>query len=184
MKKIYLLLIILIATRVVAQNKDYMLSMQGLGSLKLGMRQDEIEKILNQQLKIKDAKDTVDVVYSDTAKVKYKTIPVQLEFHRTYNESVGFHMRLIGIKASSPLCKTESGIGVGSDKLSIINTYDDYSVNIQQGYVNYYETEKGKGKSTISVTDDSGQYMIRWFLFNNKVISFELQADFSAELTD
>jgi hypothetical protein len=98
-------------------------------------------------------------------------------------------MRLIGIRTSSPLCKTETGIGVGSDRLKIITGYDNYHVKIQPGFYNYYQTEKGKGKSTLSILDDaastmdtfSDAYTMVFYLLNNKVVSFELKANLRDE---
>jgi hypothetical protein len=94
-------------------------------------------------------------------------------------------MRLIGIRASSPLCKTATGIGIGSDRLKIIADYNNYHVKIQPGYYNYYETEKGEGKSTVSVLDDgastmdgSNAHTMVFYLLNKKVVSFELKASF------
>lgn len=176
MKKICLLLLIVASTQATAQTKDYTISFEGLGSLKLGMTQDELEKLLNQKIKLDNHLDTINDFYLDSAKLKYKNIPVQLEFERSYYAPNVFHMRLIGIRASSPLCKTAKGIGIGSAKLNIITAYEEYGINMQPGYAHYYETEKGKGKSTISIMDDSAVYMIRLYLLNNKVVSFELKA--------
>ena len=50
MKKIFLFLFILAATYASAQNKDYTISMNGLGALKLGMYQAQLEKLLNQKI--------------------------------------------------------------------------------------------------------------------------------------
>ena len=183
MKKICLLLFVMAATYATAQNKDYTISMNGLGSLKLGMTQADLEKVLNQKLLLDNYLDTLNDSYQDTAKLKYKGINVQLEFNRSYYAPDVFHMRLVGIRASSPLCKTATGIGIGSDRLKIITGYDNYHVNIQPGYANYYQTEKGKGKSTLSVLDDAAStmdgtdaYTMVFFLLNKKVVSFELKA--------
>jgi len=177
-------LLIMTFTRVTAQNKDYTISFEGLGSLKLGMIQDEVEKLLNQKIKLTNHLDTVNNFYLDSARLKYKNIPVQLEFERNYYAPNVFHMRLIGIRASSPLCKTANGIGIGSAKLKIITAYEDYGIKMQPGYAHYYETEKGKGKSTISILDDSGVYTIRLYLLNNKVVSFELKAYIIDEMSE
>ena len=136
MKKICFLFLILVATRAPAQNKDYIISMEGLGALKLGMTQTALEKLLNQKIKLTNHLDTINDYFQDTARLKYKNIPVQLEFERNYTAPYTFHMRLIGIRASSPLCKTASGIGIGSDKLKIITAYENYPVTHQQGHVN------------------------------------------------
>lgn len=184
MKKICLFLFITVATQTLAQNKDYMISKEGLGALKLGMTQAQVEKLLNQKMVLDNYLDTIYDPYQDTARVKYKGINVQLEFNRSYYAPNVFHMRLIGIRASSPLCKTASGIGIGTDKLKILTAYSNSPMIIQPGYYNYYETEKGKGKSTISIMDDSRYFMeasnaytIRLYLLNRKVVSFELKAE-------
>lgn len=184
MKKICLSFFIMVATYASAQNKDYTISMNGLGSLKLGMTQAELEKLLNRKLPMtKNYLDTLTGSYQDTAKLTYKNIPVQLEFDRSYFAPYKFHMRLIGIRASSPLCKTATGLGVGSDRLKIITEYDNYHINIQPGYASYYQTEEGKGKSTLTILDDgastmdgSDAYTMVFYLLNNKVVSFELKA--------
>lgn len=186
MKKICLLFFILAATCAAAQNKDYIISMNGLGSLKLGMSQAEVEKLLNKKILLINSLDTINPFYEDTAKLTYKNIAVQLEFQRNYNVPNQFYMQLIGIRSSSPLCKTATGIGIGTDKLKIIAEYDKYHVNIQPGFYSYYETEKGRGKSTLSILDDaastmdgSNAYTMVFYLLNKKVVSFELKAKFN-----
>ena len=186
MKKICLFFFILATSCATAQNKDYIISMNGLGSLKLGMSQTEVEKILNKKILLINALDTLNNFYEDTAKLTYKNIAVQLEFHRNYNVPNQFYMQLVGIRCSSPLCKTATGIGVGTDNLKIIAAYDKYHVRIQPGFYNYYETEKGKGKSTLSILDDaastmdgSDAYRMLFYLLNKKVVSFELKGKFN-----
>jgi hypothetical protein len=183
MKNICFLILLVIAFQARGQQKDHMISMEGLGSLKLGMSQAELEKLLNQKLLLDNHLDTINSPTWDTAKLKYKNIPVQLEFDKNYTAPYTFHWRLIGIRANSPSCKTISGIGVGSDKLKIITAFDNHYVHIQPGYANYFETEKGKGKSTISVSNDTRTNMIRMFLLNNKVVSIELKADIRDDLS-
>jgi len=184
MKKTCLIFFIMAATCASAQNKDYQISMNGLGQLKLGMTQTDLEKLLNQKIILNNHLDTNNYSYQDTAKLKYKSINVQLEFSRDYYAPDVFRMRLIGIRANSPLCKTATGIGIGTDQLKIIADYNNYHVNIQPGYYNYFETEKGKGKSTLKVLDDAAStmdgstaYTMLFYLMNKKVVSFELKAD-------
>ena len=139
---------------------------------------------MSQKIVLDNHLDTLNYSYQDTAKLKYKGINVQLEFDRNYYAPDVFRMRLIGIRASSPLCKTVTGIGIGSDRLKIITAYDNYHVNIQPGHVNYYQTETGKGKSTVSILNDaasvmdtfSDAYTMVFYLLNKKVVSFELKA--------
>ncbi|OSZ81099.1 hypothetical protein CAP36_07635 [Chitinophagaceae bacterium IBVUCB2] len=189
MKKIWFIVFIVIGACTSAQKKEQIISMQGLGELKLGMSQAEVEKLLNEKIVLPNSLDTVTYNYQDTAKTKYKNINVQLEFNRSYYAPNVFRMRLIGIRANSPLCKTATGIGVGTDRLKIITAYDNYHVNIQPGFVNYFQTEEGPGKSTLSVLDDAASTMEYWsdaytmvfYLLNKKVVSFELKAKLKDE---
>ena len=179
MKKICLFFLIVAASCTAAQKKDHIISMNGLGALKLGMSQEEVEKLLNEKILLPNSLDTINDNYQDTAKL----------FNRNYYAPNVFRMRLIGIKANSPLCKTASGIGVGTDMLKIIAAYDSLHVKIQPGYAYYYETEEGEGKSTVSILDDaastmdyfSDAYTMVFFLLNKKVISFELKAKLKDE---
>ena len=190
MKKICFVLFIMISVQASAQQNDYTISMNGLGALKLGMSHSELEKTLNKKIVLtKEHQGSSGYADAETAVIKYKNIDVQLEFFQSYYAPNKFRMRLIGIRASSPLCKTITGIGVGSDWLKIIADYDNYHVKIQPGHVNYYETEKGEGKSTLSVLDDAASTMEYWsdaytmvfFLLNKKVVSFELKAKLKDE---
>lgn len=184
MKKIFFFFFIAVASCTAAQEKDHIISMNGLGSLKLGMSQEEVEKLLSEKILLPNSLDTINHNYQDTAKLKYKKVDVQLEFNRSYYAPYKFRMRLIGIRASSPICKTAAGFGVGTDMLKIIAAYDSFHVKIQPGYVNYYETEEGPGKSTLSILDDAAStmeyyadaYTMVFYLLNKKVISFELKA--------
>jgi len=189
MKKICLFFFIVATSCTAAQKKDYIISMNGLGSLQLGMSQEEVGKLLNEKILLPNSLDTINHNYQDTAKLKYKNVDVQLEFNRSYYAPYKFRMRLIGIKSSSPIFKTSAGFGVGTDMLKIIAAYDSLHVKIQPGYVTYYETEEGKGKSTLSILDDAASameyyadaYTMVFYLLNKKVVSFELKAKLKDE---
>lgn len=190
MNKICLIFFVLVSACGPAQNKDYTISMEGLGALKLGMTQAKVEELMKKKIAMTtNYLDTVNGSNRDTAKLVYKNIAVQLEFEKSYYAPYKFHMRLIGIRSSSPLCKTVNGNGVGADRLKIITDYDNYHVKIQPGYANYYQTEKGQGKSTLSVLDDaastldnfSDAYTMAFYLMNKKVVSFELKAKLKDE---
>jgi len=58
LKRLFLLLFIAFAFGSTAQKKDYVIDMNGIGALKIGMHQDEIEKMLKQKLTLKNALDT------------------------------------------------------------------------------------------------------------------------------
>jgi len=172
MKKILPLLFMLVTTTTIAQNKDYLLSLDGIGSLKLGMPFVELEKVLNSKITLKVI--NVDpVVLVETIKVKYKGIDVEISLWKRQD-----YIAVDGISASSLLCKTKSGIGIGSTKLQIIAAYEGYHIDAKPLFE--YEGDdndkpkKNKTKSTVTVKEDREGYAIIFNLVNNKVVSFEI----------
>jgi hypothetical protein len=180
MKKLFFLLSVAIATNLTAQNNAYIVSTDGIGAIKLHMPQVELEELLNKKIPLTNPGDTISGSWQDSAKIKYKNIDIHLEFVRSYFAEDTFQMVVSGIRTSSVLCKTKYGIGIGSDKLKIIAAYEDYFLTIQPGFFNYYNTEKSKTKSTISIEDDSKR-ILRFYLLNKKVVSFEITTSSSAE---
>ncbi len=83
MKKIFFLLFIAFIAKASAQNIDYIVSMSGIGALKIGMSQAELEKLLNQKFILKNALDTTESWQGSIA-ARYKNINVTLFFQRHY----------------------------------------------------------------------------------------------------
>ncbi|HQZ51679.1 MAG TPA: hypothetical protein PLF17_14200, partial [Chitinophagaceae bacterium] len=81
-----------------------------------------------------------------------------------------------GISASSPLCKTKSGIGIGSNKLQIIAAYDGYHIDAKPlfEYEGDNKPKRIKTKSTVTVKEAEEGYAIIFNLVNNKVVSFDI----------
>jgi hypothetical protein len=189
MKKICFSISVLIAFVATAQNNDYLISMKGLGKLQLGMSNAELEKVLNKKIVLtKNYLDTLNGYYLDTAKIKYKNADVLLEFQRSYFAPYQFRMRLVGIRSANPLYKTAAGIGIGSDRLSIIQEYDTYHTNIYPVYPRSFKKENSNGESVIRILDDaastmdgSDAYTMVFYLKNKKVVSFELRANLKDE---
>ena len=130
---------------------------------------------MKQKIVLDNHLDTNNYAYEDTARLKYKGINVQLEFTRSFFAPNQFHMRLIGIRASSPLCKTKTGLGIGSTRLQIIAAYDGYHIDARPIF-NYDNDKpvKSKTMSTVTVKEDEEGYAIIFNLVNNKVVSFEI----------
>jgi hypothetical protein len=189
MKKICFSISVLIAFVATAQNNEYLISMKGLGKLQLGMSNTELEKVLNKKVVLtKNYLDTLNGYYLDTAKIKYKNADVLLEFQRSYFAPYQFRMRLVGIRSVSPLYKTAAGIGIGSDRLKIIQVYDNYHTNIYPVYPRNFKKENRNGESVIRILDDaastmdgSDAYTMVFYLKNKKVVSFELRASLRDE---
>ncbi len=181
MKKIFFLILIAFATTAAAQNNNYTISMDGLGAIKLGMTQAELEKLLGNKIPLTNPWDTVSGSWQDSAKIKYKNITVLLDFQRNYFAEDTFNMIIIGIQTSSPLCKTKAGIGIGVDKLKVIAAYEENDVYVLPDYEDDSYTSRSKTKATINVKDESGKRMIVFYMKNKKVVGCKIKTSFSDE---
>lgn len=165
MKKIIFLLFISIATKASAQTNDYIVTMNGIGAIKIDMKQEELEKLLNKKILLTNPWDTISGAWYDSAKIKYKNMDVRIAFERTYMDEKNFYMRITGMRTSSPLCKTKSGIRIGADKLKIIAAYEDNTLIVTS--------------DAITVRDNEDKRMIVFHLKNKKVILIEPTTYFS-----
>jgi predicted metallo-beta-lactamase superfamily hydrolase len=107
MKKLFFLLLLAFSMKTSAQSNDYTVSFDGIGAIKLGMKQLEVEKVLNKKILLTNPQDTISGSWQDSAKVKYKNIEVRLSFQRNYTDDKVFDMEVIGIQTTSPVCKTQ-----------------------------------------------------------------------------
>jgi hypothetical protein len=151
----------------------YIISGNGLGPIKIGMTQEELEKLLNQKLALKHTNDAD--AWSDTAIAKYKDIEVSLFFQQQYNEDQNAPKvwELFELSSESTLCKTMTGIGIGDDKIAVISRYDDNYINMgpQFEQVNDSTWLPSKTKYMIHVlnTDDNKEIFFK--LINKKIVS-------------
>ena len=175
MKKIFFILFIFISTITIAQSKDYLLSTDGIGALKLGMPLSDLEKILQKKITLKVI-DVDQVVLTEKIQTKYKNIDVEINLIKRQD-----YIAVDGISSSSSLCKTISGIGIGSTKLQIVNAYEDYNIDILPVFEGDDYSIKSKTKKTIIVKEGTEGYAILFNLVNDKVVSFEIFPDFDDE---
>ena len=158
----------------VVQNNDYLVSKDGIGDLKIGLKQTEVEKLLNQQFKFNSIKDSAGY-WQDTVKAKYMEIEVSLYFERQYIDDDSSIMQLAGVETSSSLCKTASGIGIGDEKSTIISAYDDNPIYMGPEFEPVNDTTwlPSKTKYNINVKDDKYDKELIFHLLNKKVVSLE-----------
>lgn len=172
MKKIVLLFFMLASITTIAQSKDYLLSEEGIGSLKLYMSLTELEKVLHTKIKLKVI-NVDSIVLVETINTKYKGIDIDITLIKRQDDIV-----VEAMSSSSPLCKTKSGIGIGAGKLQIIAAYDGYHIDIEP-------VDEGESKSktirTVKVKQGSEGYAILFTLINNKVVSFDIFPDYDDE---
>jgi hypothetical protein len=174
-----ILLFLVFTTTASAQNKNYLVTMDGIGAVKIGMSQDEIEKMLHQKFVLRNSLDSTAESYNDPATARYKDISLPLFFQRQYTENNNFFMYLIGMKTNSPLFKTENGIGVGSDKLKIISAYEANTISMGPEYEGKDFTIKSKTKYQVTIKSDDYKRQIIFYLRNKKVITIEVDTIFS-----
>lgn len=177
MKKILPVLFIFLSTTTIAQNKDYLLSLEGIGSLKLEMPVTELEKVLKTKVVLKEINiDTIRL--TETINVKYKGINVVIDLIKYQDETIVVN----GISTDSPLCKTKSGIGIGSTKLQVISAYEGYYIDATPEYTMAGDTFlKNKTKSSITIKEAEEGNAIVFMLLNNKVVSFAIYPIFDDE---
>lgn len=156
------------------ENTAYTISKDGIGELKIGLTQAEVEKLLNQRFQFNALKDSAGY-WQDTVKTKYREIEVSLYFERQYVDEDSSMMQLAGVETSSPLCKTASGIGIGEEKPAIIAAFDDNPINMGPEFeqINDSTWSPSKTKYSINVRDDKYDRELIFHLINKKVSSLQ-----------
>lgn len=152
------------------ENTDYLLSMDGLDSLKLDMDKAQLEKLLNTQLKFKNISTNNG---ADTIPVKYRGMDVLLYMDGSSDSTA----MLRGIQTASSSCKTAKGIGTGSDKIAAIDAYEDNTKYVAPVYEEY--PVRSTTKSVVAVMDTALAYRaIVFHIVNKKVVSVELSSSY------
>jgi uncharacterized membrane protein len=149
--------------------------MDGLDELKIGMKQDEVEKLINQKLVLPNAINLAES-WVDTAQVKYKNIDLTLTFQRQYPDySKEFYMYLTAIKSSDARCHTSTGVHINDTKEQVIDQYPDNTISLGPDYdmVNDSTWLPSKIKYTITVQNETGNSQLVFRLENKKVNSIE-----------
>jgi hypothetical protein len=165
---IVLLLILSMATH--AQNNLSTISMNGISDIKVGMKKAELEKLLNQSFTLPHLSKNDNDYYQDTVQITYKGTKADVIFQKDYSGEKKYDMVVWEVRSSSKQLKTKSGIGIGDDKLKIINAYQDFTIHIIPEYENDYKT-KSKTRSSVWLFGDEGDRVIIFHLTYNKVTS-------------
>lgn len=148
-------------------------TMNGIGDIKVGMTRTQLEKITGQPVKLVKLLKKEDWD-RDTINFIYKDIPYQVILDKDYinEKSAGFIV--YEVKSTGTQLKTKSGIGIGDDKIKIINTYHDYMIQIMPQYEDDFT--KSKTRSTIWLHGEDGKLIV-FYLVNNKVTGFSVMFD-------
>jgi hypothetical protein len=145
MKKFFSLFIITVITASSLQAQDAnVISTMRMGIFKLKSTTAEIEKALEQKIKVKHKQDN----YMDTAKIMYNQANYMLSFTKRYNENVSAPevWELYAVSSANTALKTKSGMGINNSKAEILSTYDKNDITISNDW-DY--KEKGNVKDKI-----------------------------------
>jgi hypothetical protein len=172
MRNYFLFLLLFIGSQALAQN-DYLITMNGIGALKLDMKQADVEKLLNKKFTLTNMREQ-EGSWMDTVKTKYKNQDITIYFERQYEDDDKFNMVLCGFKVTNPIFKTQAGINVGTDKMKLINAYEQYRINLAPDYEDDTYTTLSKTKATAFVSNDLSENGLVFYLTNKKVVALEL----------
>ncbi len=147
------------------QNNDYLVSMTGIDSLKLEMTKAQLEKLLNTKLSLPGCATDSG---GDTINVKYKNMDMTLFMYGSDDSTA----TLRSIQTTNASCKTAAGIGVGADKMNVIDSYADYGKYVAPELDIY--PVRSTTKSAVAVRDTVNTGAMVFHIINKKVVSVEV----------
>lgn len=167
MRNIFLFLFFVItAVNASAQKNDHIVSVDGIGQLRLGMSKVELEKLLKIKIVLKHI--GVDERYVETISTKYLGKDIALHLFRSEDKIA----ILEGLEVTDPVFKTADGVGIGTDQSTIIDKYEQDLLIITPEY-NDDNTLKKSTRITFAHID-SYRAAIIFTLLNKKVVAIEV----------
>lgn len=170
MKKLVIIGILILAvfTKLNAQNAE--LSTLRIGGFTYQMTLREASAITEKPL-IEEKKD-----YGVYKIATYKGGEIQLQFTYYDENTVPSDIKLYSLSTKSPVFKTKSGLGVGSTKEQLLQTYKDYpNFSVGQSW-----DENGKISTTegyFSLKDVTAGTNLQFTLKNNVVTEVSIYMD-------
>ena len=153
----------------------HLVTMEGIGDIKEGISQSELEKILQRKIPLTNPTDSLSGSWMDYATVPYQNDSLYFTFVRTYTTVVdSFYMRLLAIESKNPLDRTQHNIGVGSTKKEIIEAYPEKRIYMEPEYENDSLFTRSKIFYMVYVRDDREGPQIACYLKNGIVYKMEV----------
>lgn len=169
MKGLFIFLCILLQTAAWGQQPPPVVSLAGIGAIKLGMKKEALDKLLPAPVQLKNLLQSE--WEPDTVQVQLAGVDYQLVLNKSIDERDKSAIVVYAVHSRNAQLKTPSGVGIGDDKLKIVSTYEDYMLHLAPEY----DAESGakiKGKSTIMLYGDETPAMIVFELERGKVVGF------------
>src|SRR4051812_10476725 len=113
MKRLPLLLLLALSFTASAQISAPVVTMNGIGDFRIGMKKAEVEKLIGQPLKLVNLIKKAEEWNRDTIDLVYKDVQYQLILDKDYINDKRQDIILYEIKTNSPNLKTKSGVGIG-----------------------------------------------------------------------
>jgi hypothetical protein len=155
-----------------AQTSAPVVSLAGIGEIRVGMKQKELEKLTGQAVKLKNLLKKGDSWNRDTLQLTYKDIPYTVVLDQPRNPDMKDFI-VSEVRSSAPALKTRSGVAIGDDRLKIVSTYADYAMHLIPEYENDYTT-KSKTRSTVWLFGE-GETVIVFYLTEGKITALSVQ---------
>jgi hypothetical protein len=168
---LFLLLSFTIGLPAFCQTATAIVSMSGIGEIKVGMKKAELEKLTGKPVKLDKLLRKTDSD-RDTLAITLHDLDYEVVMEKNYIDDKRSEFVVWEVRSTAAPLKTKSGIGIGDDKLKIISTYETYMIQIMPEWENNY-TVKSKTRSTVWLFGDNGTVII-FYLTNNKVTGFSV----------
>lgn len=141
------------------ENTDYLVSLEGIGPVKTGMSQEELEKLLGQKIPLTNPADSLSGSWMDSAMIRFKNAEMKLSFVRAYayDKPDSFHMQVNSIHSQSPLHLTAGGIGIGSTKAQIVEAFDNYRLSLAPDFIMTNDSTWSRSKTHYSISVREGR---------------------------
>jgi hypothetical protein len=162
-------LIFLITFSGIVYSQNYDLSTLRIGEYKLHMTHTEAEKLANKKLLIPSEQNE----YNGTTIVNYYGELVEIDIINHGNEEENEPNKVYAISTKSPKFRTKSGMGVGSTRDEILETFKNYSS--YELYPEYDDNGKViKGSGYFRLIDIDAETALVFSFVNNKVVSVQV----------
>lgn len=174
MKPLYILVFVGLSYFAKAQTSSFTITMNGIEELKLGMKKEELEKLINQNISLSHPDRRGVAPLLDTVHINYKGLETDIVFAKQYTGENSYDLIIQEIECNSDMLRTKKGICIGDDKLKVINTYEGFTLWLVPGYLDDSYTTKSKNRSSIWLHGDTTDSAIIFRLENNKVVSMSV----------
>jgi len=118
MKKVFLFSVLFLGIQMISAQENFEISTLRIGPFSLKMDVSEADKIAGKKLKATD--------YDSPQQINYKGEIFKIYIYGSYSDSSKDERNIGSISTTSKKFRTKSGMGVGSTKDELLNTYRNY----------------------------------------------------------